>query len=194
MIIKQKDINVDDFIIMNIIYILSKIPIWLLIFVTVMYSRLSILSLVTISILILLLRVYLSLTMFNISIRETIYKSFTSLSITFFSIVVTISIALIYGLMLDSFSKIILLLIFILVVILYPKNNIDQIDTRYIKYNRLIRFIVTISWLGILLSDSTELKLLNLVVIIVLEFTNLFYRNVVNVSINESSEKLPSDS
>lgn len=192
MIIRQKDVSLEDFIITNIIYILSKIPIWVLILATVVYSRLSIFSLVIISIIILLFRIYLSLTMFDISIKKSISKSFTSLSFTLCTIIITISTALIYGLLLDSFSKIILLLIFILIVVLYPKNDIDQIDARYINYNRLIRFIVTISWLGILLTDSTQLKLLNLVVIILLEFTDLFYLNVVKISLKETSKSVSS--
>ena len=192
MIIRQKDISLEDFIIMNIIYILSKIPIWVLVFVTVAYSRLSIFSLVTISISILLFRAYLSLTMFNISIRESIYKNFASLTGTLFTTIATISMVLIYTLFLDSFSKIILLLIFIFTVVLYPKNDVDPIDLRYRRYNRLIRFIVTISWLGLLLTDSTELKLLNLAVIILLEFIDLFYLNVVKVSLQENSESVTS--
>ncbi len=189
--IKQKDIELDDFIIMNIIYILSKIPIWVLIFATVAYGRLSVFSLITISTFILLFRVYLSLTMFKVSIRESIYKSFATLTSTVFTTLATILMVLIYTLILDSFSKIILLLIFILIVVLYPKSDTDQIEGRYLRYNKLISFIVTISWLGLLLTDSTEFKLLNLAVIILLEFIDLFYLNVVKVSLQETSENLP---
>ncbi len=192
MILKQKDVELDDFIIMNIIYILSKIPIWVLIFVTIAYSRLSIFSLITISTFILLFRAYISLTLFNISLRESIYKSFASLTSTVFTTLTTISIVLLYTLFLDSFSKILSLLIFILLVIIYPKKDVDNIDTRYIKYSRLIGFVVTVSWLGILLTDSTELKLVNLAVIILLEFIDLFYLNVVKVSLQETSENVVS--
>ena len=192
MIIRQKDVSLDDFIVTNIIYILSKIPIWVLIFATVVYSNLSIFSLVTISISILLFRAYLSLTMFDTSIKQSVYKSFMSLSVTVFVTIATISTVLVYSFLLDSFSKILILSIFILIVIIYPKNDIDQADTRYTKYNRLIRFVVTISWLGILLTDSTEHKLLNLAVIILLEFTDLFYLNVIKVSLKETSENISS--